>query len=78
VSRFDTRRGLSAREVQVLSLLADGLSTREVAGVLFLSASTVRTHVENILAALGARNRTQAAVLAVRGGLLPTETAVSP
>jgi DNA-binding NarL/FixJ family response regulator len=53
---------LSDRELEVLRLLADGGSNREIATALFLAEGTVKNHVTNILAKLGARDRTQAAL----------------
>ena len=61
---------LSAREVEVLALLADGLGTGEIAGRLFLSESTAKTHITHIYQKLGAANRAQALVTAMRLGLL--------
>jgi DNA-binding NarL/FixJ family response regulator len=55
---------LSDRELDVLRLLADGRSNREIAGELFLAEGTVKNHVTNVLAKLGARDRTQAALRA--------------
>jgi DNA-binding NarL/FixJ family response regulator len=55
---------LSDRELEVLRLLADGRSNREIAGTLFLAEGTVKNHVTNVLAKLGARDRTQAALRA--------------
>ena len=54
---------LSARELEVLRLLADGLTDRQIATALTLSVRTVETHVANILRKLEVRNRAQAAVL---------------
>jgi DNA-binding NarL/FixJ family response regulator len=53
---------LSERELEVLRLLADGGSNREIASALFLAEGTVKNHVTNVLAKLGARDRTQAAL----------------
>jgi DNA-binding NarL/FixJ family response regulator len=53
---------LSDRELAVLRLLADGGSNREIAAALFLAEGTVKNHVTNVLAKLGARDRTQAAL----------------
>jgi DNA-binding NarL/FixJ family response regulator len=55
---------LSERELEVLRLLAGGRSNREIAGALFLAEGTVKNHVTNVLAKLGARDRTQAALRA--------------
>ena len=55
---------LSSRELEVLRLLADGRSNREIAAALFLAEGTVKNHVTNVLGKLGARDRTQAALRA--------------
>jgi DNA-binding NarL/FixJ family response regulator len=55
---------LSERELAVVRLLADGASNREIAAALFLAEGTVKNHVTNVLAKLGARDRTQAALRA--------------
>ena len=61
---------LTAREKEILSLVASGLEGREIAQELFLSHDTVRTHVAHALAKLGARTRAQAVAIAVRRGLI--------
>jgi len=61
---------LSERELDVLRLLADGRSNREIAAALFLAEGTVKNHVTNVLGKLGARDRTQAALRARDLGLL--------
>jgi DNA-binding NarL/FixJ family response regulator len=62
---------LTAREHEVLVLLATGLSNRELALRLSISERTARTHVSSILDKLGLRSRTQAALYAVQQGLAP-------
>jgi DNA-binding CsgD family transcriptional regulator len=62
---------LTAREVEILALVAEGRSNAEIARQLFISAKTVSVHVSNILAKLGASGRTEAAAIARRDGLLP-------
>jgi len=61
---------LSEREREVLRLIANGSSNREIAGKLCLAEGTVKNHITNILAKLGVRDRTQAALKAVEIGLL--------
>jgi NarL family two-component system response regulator LiaR len=64
-----TDEPLTGREVQVLSLVAQGLTNQEIADRLVVSERTVRTHVSNILGKLHLANRTQAALYALREGL---------
>ena len=65
------RTGITARELEVLQLVALGLSTREIADKLFVSISTVKTHTSSIFQKLDARRRTQAVQMAKAAGLLP-------
>jgi len=62
---------LSKREVDVLRLLAAGLSNQEIGARLFISTHTVANHIRSILAKTGTANRTEAAAYAVRQGLMP-------
>ena len=62
--------GLSAREYEVLQELERGLSNREIAQKLFISESTVKTHVSSLLSKLGARRRSQAVQRARKSGIL--------
>jgi DNA-binding NarL/FixJ family response regulator len=62
--------GLTAREVEILRLVATGSTNREIAGRMFLSEGTVKNHVSRILSRLGLRDRTQAAVYARDQGLV--------
>jgi NarL family two-component system response regulator LiaR len=64
---------LTRRETEVLRLLARGRSNKEIAVDLSIAEKTVKTHVSNILSKLGVSSRTQAALYAIRIGLVSLE-----
>jgi DNA-binding NarL/FixJ family response regulator len=73
-SSHDTQRSsiiedLTMREKEVLSLIAKGMSNKEIASTLMIAEKTVKTHVSSILSKLGLADRTQAALYAVKNGL---------
>lgn len=69
----DPSEELTARETEVLRLVALGRSNKEIADSLFVSEETVKTHVSRVLAKLGAENRAQAIVVALKRGIVALE-----
>ncbi len=67
------RSQISAREIEVLNLIAKGLSNKRIGDALSVTEGTVKTHVINILGKLGADDRTQAVTIAIRRGLIRLE-----
>ena len=63
--------GITRRELEILELIAQGLSNREIADKLFVSENTVKTHSSRLFDKLSARRRTQAVQIAKEMGLLP-------
>jgi NarL family two-component system response regulator LiaR len=69
----ETIEALTEREMEVLNLLVQGYSNKEVARALQIAEDTVKVHVKHILAKLGVQSRTQAVLYAIRLGLVSTE-----
>lgn len=63
--------GITRRELEILELIAQGMSNREIAQKLFVSENTVKTHSSRVFDKLGARRRTQAVQLGKEFGLIP-------
>jgi len=63
--------GITPREVEILGLISQGLSNREIAEKLFVSENTIKTHSSRVFDKLGARRRTQAVQIGKQFGLIP-------
>jgi NarL family two-component system response regulator LiaR len=63
--------GITRRELEILELIAEGMSNREIAEKLYVSENTVKTHSSRVFDKLGARRRTQAVQFGKEFGLLP-------
>jgi DNA-binding NarL/FixJ family response regulator len=70
--------GLTAREIEVLILLARGASNKQIAASLVITPKTAGNHVEHIYAKIGASSRAAAAMFAVQHGLLPEDEIAAP
>jgi DNA-binding NarL/FixJ family response regulator len=68
--RRGNRFGLTSRESDVLRLLAEGQTDKQIADALFIGVRTAESHVSSVLSKLGARNRAEAAAYAVREGVV--------
>ena len=66
----ESPEGLTQREVELLKLVAEGLSNKAIAQTLSVSENTIKYHMKNVLQKLGVQNRTEAAAYAIRAGLL--------
>jgi DNA-binding NarL/FixJ family response regulator len=66
----ESNDGLTGREIELLHLMVDGLSNKQIAEKLFISENTVKYHIRNILQKLDVQNRTEAVGIAIRKGLL--------
>lgn len=66
----ETPRTLSERECEVLALIAEGHTSKDIGDRLYVAEETVKSHVTNVLGYLGARNRAHAVAIAFRRGLL--------
>jgi DNA-binding NarL/FixJ family response regulator len=75
--RIEGPAGLTRREIEVLRLIARGISKKDVAARLVISPKTAGTHIEHIYAKLGVSSRAEAGLFAVKHGLLP-ETGFEP
>ena len=78
--RTSSSAGLTAREVEVLRLVAQGKSNREIAAELFIAEKTARNHIERVYTKLGVNNRTQASLAAIDRGLAasPVDASTEP
>ncbi|WP_431103028.1 response regulator transcription factor [Roseateles noduli] len=73
----DRHLGLTARERDVMNLMSQGASNKEIANRLHVTEGTVKTHVKTVFTKLGVGSRTRAVVLAAQLGFLPAEQAMS-
>jgi DNA-binding NarL/FixJ family response regulator len=72
--RTEPLDSLTQREIEIIRLVADGLTNKAIAQALSVSENTVKYHIKNILQKLGVQNRTEAATYAIRAGLLKSDS----
>jgi DNA-binding NarL/FixJ family response regulator len=77
VRRREHPAGLTTREVDVLRLLARGLSSKQISEQLVISPKTARNHIEHIYTKIGATSRVTASLFAIQHGLLPEAAQVA-
>jgi len=70
-TKHNNEHGITKRELEILELIAEGLSNREIADKLFVSENTVKTHSSRLFDKLGAKRRTQAVQIGKEIGLIP-------
>jgi two-component system, NarL family, response regulator len=70
IQERDARSSLSAREIEILEMVSRGLTNKEIAGALAISHYTVRNHINHITAKLQVSDRTEAATMAMRQGII--------
>ncbi len=73
LARRSRRENLSPREMEVLEYLVKGRSNKEIAAQMFVTEDTVKSHLKSLFAKLGVQDRTTAAVLAIRNGIVHLE-----
>jgi DNA-binding NarL/FixJ family response regulator len=71
--RAPGEEALTAREIEVISLVARGQTNKEIANALYLSEATIKTHLLHVFAKLGVDDRTEAVTVAAKRGILPIE-----
>jgi DNA-binding CsgD family transcriptional regulator len=71
VTKAQVARRITPRELEILGLIAEGYSTKEIASALWITEETVRTHVRRLFERLEARTRAHAVAIAYREGLWP-------
>jgi DNA-binding NarL/FixJ family response regulator len=74
IAEHESRSSLSPREIEILKMVAKGLTNKEIGGVLQISHYTVRNHINHISAKLHAGDRTEAATVAIQQGIIDTSS----